>query len=254
MYSLSYFLFEFGVIGTFFLILWKERGNKRLLETLILAFIFGMVLETIDSKLSQAYFYSKDFLFMVLDIPVVIGAGWAVVYYATLKVAMNYRDLLWFQAPFFMALIAVMIDFILDPIAIRLGFWTWRIPLDQELLGVPYDNFVGWLAAIWTFAFMINLSEQGFFRKRTSKIIKYITAVVAPLLLSLQITIYLILSALFSGRFSVREIAGFYKEGDFAYAYQPDVQAWKFYLFFLIVCVMSIYSVKNIVFRKRTVH
>lgn len=253
MYNLYYFLFEFGVIVTVFLILWRERKNKQMLETLILAFVFGMVLEIIDSTLSKAYFYSKDFLFMVSNIPIVIGTGWAFVYYTTKKVAGHY-NFKWFQAPFFMALVAVLIDFILDPIAIRLGFWTWRIPLNQELLGVPYDNFVGWLAAIWTFAFLINLSERKFLKESTSKIIKYISVIIAPILLSLQITFYLIISALFSGKFSFQEIMEFYRIEDYSYAYQPEVQIWKFYIFFLIIFVLAVYSVKNIISQRKFVH
>lgn len=252
MYNIFYFLFEFGVIAAVFLILWRERKNSGLLETLILAFVFGMILEIFNSSMSRAYFYSQDFLFKVSGIPIAIGAGWMFVYYATKKAAEHY-NFRWFQAPFFMALIALMVDFILDPIAIRLGFWTWRIPLDQELWGVPYDNFVGWLAAIWTFAFLINFSEQDFLKGKISKAIKYAITLIAPIFLSLQISAYLILSALFSGKFSLSEIIGFYQAEDYSYAYQPEVQIWKSYFFFLIVIILAAYSAKNIIFQKRAI-
>lgn len=246
-----FFVFEFGAILTFFLILWRERRNKQLREILILAFVYGMLLETINSNFSLAYYYNKDFLFQIFGVPLVIGAGWVIVYYAARKMVMRYHGLRWFQIPFLMALFAVMIDFILDPIAIRLEFWTWRIPLNQEFFGVPYDNFIGWMAAIWTFAFFMNLSDQSFIKEKTSKLIKYISAIVSPLLLSLQITIYLILSALLSGKFSFLEIMGFYWKGDFSYAYDPLVQVWKFYLFALIVLCFVVFFSHTLLLRRQ---
>lgn len=248
------YLFEFGTISTFFLILRKERMNKRLFEILILAFLFGMILESINAPVSQAYYYSEDFLFAVFNIPIAIGAGWAIVYYSTKKIAARFFNLQWFQKPFIMALLALGIDIILDPIAIRLGFWTWRIPLDQEFFGVPYDNFVGWMAAIWTFAFFVNFSEGNFIKEKTSKVIKYAAVIISPILLSLQITIYVMLSALFSGKFSFQEIIGFYQKGDFSYAYAPEVQAWKLYFFVLIVLFLIVYSIKTIITQKRAIH
>ncbi len=240
------YLFELGAILTFFAILWREKNNKRSFETLVLAFIFGMILESVNSSLSQAYFYSKDFLFAVFGTPVAIGAGWAIVYYAAKKFAGKYR-LKWHEEPFLMAFVAVIFDFFLDPVAIRLGFWTWRIPQDQEFLGVPYDNFIGWMAAVWTFALLINLSELNFWKKNISRAIKYATVIVSPVLLSLQITVIVSLSAVFSGRFSFWEIAAFYRNRDFSYAYFPEVQVWKMYFFVFIFLALAAYSKRNMI-------
>lgn len=253
MYNFYLFIFEFGALAAFFLILQKEYGNMRLLETLILVFVYGLFLEINNTHLSQSYYYSKDFLFQVYGIPLAIAAGWGIIYYATRKFAEKFR-LKWHQAPFFMALIAALFDFILDPIAIRLEFWNWRISLDQEWFGVPYDNLVGWMAAIWTFSFFINLSGQNFLKEKISKILKYGTVIISPVLLSLQITIFVSLSAIFSGRFTFGEILRFYQNGDFSYAYAPEVQQWKFYFFILIFSAVAAYSLKNIVFQRQEIH
>lgn len=223
------------------------------METLILAFVYGMILENINVSLSQAYFYSKDFLFTVFNSPIAIGAGWAIVYYFTRKLAEKYK-FKWYQSPFFMALIAVIFDMILDPIAVRSGFWNWCIPLSQEWFGVPYDNLVGWMAVVWTFALLVNFSERNFFNKNISKMIKYAAAAISPVLLSLQIAVYVSFSAIFSGRLTLGEILKFYKNGDFSYVYLFEVQVWKFYFFALIFLALAVYSVKNIIFQKRRIH
>lgn len=252
MYNLYLFLFEFGAILAFFLVLRREYKNRRLREILILVFIYGLLLEINNTKLSQSYFYSDNFLFKFYGIPLAIGAGWAIIYYATRKIAEHY-NFQWHQAPFFMALIAVVFDMALDPVAVRLGFWSWRIFFNQEWFGVPYDNFVGWMAAIWTFAFFINLCERSFFSKNISSAIKYAAVIISPILLSLQITVFVSLSAIFSSRFSFQEIMAFYQNGDFSYAYAPEVQVWKFYFFVLIFSVLAAYSLKTIIFQKRVI-
>lgn len=250
MYNIYLFLFEFGAILAFFLILKREYGNKRLLETLILAFAYGLLLEIINTHLSRSYSYSDNFLFQIYGIPLAIAAGWAIIYYAA-RIAAEFYQLKWYQAPFFMALIAVIFDLVLDPIAIRLQFWFWRISADQEWFGVPYDNLIGWMAVVWTFAFLINLNERYFFKEKISKIIKYAAVIVSPILLSLQITVFVSLSAIFSGRYTLAEILKFYQKGDFSYAYAPEVQAWKFYFFVLIFSILAIFSAKIVVLRKR---
>lgn len=255
-----FFIFEFGAIFAFLVILSREYNNARLKEILILVFLYGLLLEIINTNLSQSYFYGRDFLLQIYSIPLAVAAGWAIVYYITRKISEKFR-LKWYEAPFFMAVLAVAFDFVLDPIAIRLGFWSWRIPLGQEWFGVPYDNLIGWMAVMWTFAFLINLSEtfdsaqvrQDFSKDKISRIIKYAAVIISPILLSLQITIFVSLSAIFSGRFTLQELVVFYQKGDFSYAYAPEVQVWKFYIFAAVFLTLAIYSARAVLIAKNMI-
>lgn len=250
MYNIYYFIFEFGALATFFLILRRENKNKRLLEILILAFAYGLLLEIINTRLSGSYSYSKDFIFQAYGIPFAIAAGWAIVYYASGQIA-KYYGLEWYRSPFFMALLAVVFDMMLDPVAVRLGFWSWKIPLNQEWFGVPYDNLIGWMAVVWTFAYLVNLSERQIFKEKISKLMKYVIVMISPVLLGIQITIFVTLSAFFSGRFTFGEILGFYQNWDFSYAYVPEVQIWKSYIFALIFLTLAAYSIRLVILRRR---
>jgi hypothetical protein len=145
-----------------------------------------------------------------------------------------------------MALIALSFDLAIDAIAIRMEFWSWKIPLNQEWFGVPYDNLFGWLAVIWTFSLFINFSYQKLAYKKLAKLIKYSAVVISPFLLSLQITAYVTLSAILSGKSTINEILKFYKNSDFEFAYYPEVQAYKAYLLLLIVIALIIYLLKAI--------
>ena len=245
MENVFFYLFEIGIIFTVVAIFLKERKNKELCETLVLAIIYGLILEILNVHNSETYSYGREFLLQIYDIPLTIGIGWAIIYYVSEKSVESY-NLKWWQAPFFMALIALSIDLAIDTIAIRIDLWKWLIPFDQEFFGVPYDNLFGWLAVVWTFAFFINLSKQGFQNKKISKIIKYSAAIISPYILAFQIISFSIITAVLSGRFSLSEVMDLFNKHDFSYAYYPEVQVIKAYFLWMIVFLLVLYLVKEI--------
>ena len=243
--NLFFYFFEFGAIFIIIAIFFKERKNRELLEILVLAILYGLILEVLNVHNSETYSYGKEFLLQIYNIPLAIGVGWAIIYYVSEKSVENY-NLKWWQVPFFMALIALSIDLAIDAVAIRLGFWQWLIPLDQEWFGVPYDNFFGWLAVVWTFVFFVNLSKQNFLGKKISKIIKYLSVIISPFILAFQIISFTILSAIISGRFSLGEVIILFNNHDYSYAYYPEVQTVKAYFLWIIVAALVLYFIKEI--------
>ena len=131
MNEMYFYIFEFGAIFSILAIFFKERKNKDLLETLILAGLYGVILEITNLYSSRSYYYSDDFLLQIFEIPLAVGAGWAIVYYCASKLADTY-NLKWWQAPPFMAVFALSFDLAIDAIAIRLEFWHWKIQLNIE--------------------------------------------------------------------------------------------------------------------------
>ncbi len=245
MNDLYFYIFEFGAIFAILAIFIKERKNKNLIETLILAILYGVILEVLNVYMSGTYSYGEEFLLQIYDVPLAIGLGWAVIYYISYKSAQNY-NLKWWQAPFFMSLFALSIDLVIDIVAIRLGFWHWLIPFNQEWFGVPYDNLFGWMAVIWTFAFFINFSEQNFFSAKLLKIVKYSTVLIAPFALAFQIISYTILAAVASGKFTFSEVVNLYNQYDYSYAYYPEVQIAKAYILFSLVILLILYLTKEL--------
>jgi hypothetical protein len=49
------------------------------------------------------------------------------------------------------ALIAVSLDLLMEPVAVRVGLWRWTPP--GPWLGVPIGNFVGWAVIVAGYAF-----------------------------------------------------------------------------------------------------
>jgi len=234
-----FFIFEFGAICGLLAVFYHERKDNKLLQILTLSFIYGMILEALNIHMSgEIYTYSPVFLLEILGVPLAIGAGWAVLFYLAYSLADRF-NLAWWQSPFLMALIALSYDLAMDAVAIRLGFWQWKIPLDQEWFGVPYDNFFGWLAVVWTFAFFINLSFQDFVKEKYRKIIRYTSPIASALLLGMEIMVYVNLSAVLSGKFSWGEAIRYYNNGQYSYAYVPEVQTAKGFLLLSIILSLS---------------
>lgn len=238
--NLYFFIFEFGAICGLLAIFYHERKDRKLLQILALSFIYGMILEALNIHMSnEIYTYSSVFLLQIMGVPLAIGSGWAVLFYLSYGAADRF-NLAWWQSPFLMALIALSYDLTMDAVAIRLGFWQWKIPLDQEWFGVPYDNFFGWLAVVWTFAFFLNLSFQDFVKEKYRKVIFYTAPVTSALLLGAEIMVYVNLSAVLSGRFSWGEAMRYYNSGQYFYAYVPEVQAAKGFLLSAIILFLSV--------------
>jgi len=239
--NLYFFIFEFGAIFAFLLLLYRERKNRRMVEILILAFVYGIILEAFNIYMSQQiYSYSPVFVMEIFGVPLAIGAGWAVIYYLSWSVAKRY-NLAWWQSPFLMALIALSYDIAIDAVAIRLGFWSWKLPLNEEWFGVPYENFFGWLAVVWTFSLLINLSFQNFIKLKAQKIIRCSSLVISPLLLVVQIIIFENLSAILSDKFTFGEVVALYNLQERSYVYLPEVQATKGALFFVLILSLSFF-------------
>ncbi|HEY8491434.1 MAG TPA: carotenoid biosynthesis protein [Dehalococcoidia bacterium] len=127
-----------------------RQGRRPLLEILSAA-AYGVLLEEADILLFQSYAYSDRFLLTIDRVPVVIGLVWAVI----LSTSMRMTDVLGLSgraAPLADALWAVMLDLAFDAVAIRLGLWSWRIPLDAGYFGVPAGNFYAWIFVAASFS------------------------------------------------------------------------------------------------------
>jgi hypothetical protein len=59
--------------------------------------------------------------------------------------------------PFLDVILALNIDVVMDAVAIRVGYWSWSIPLTDEWFGVRYGNFFGWISVILLFSFWIRV-------------------------------------------------------------------------------------------------
>jgi bisanhydrobacterioruberin hydratase len=136
------------------LVFWNERGmNKGFIGFASLAFFTGYFSEVIGvhtQLLFGNYAYGETLGVKVADVPILIGINWFITVYASIHVV---HKLLAFVPQlraanrlFFTLLFAVLVglvttafDYIMEPGAIRLGYWQW-FPNNV----IPVYNYVCW--------------------------------------------------------------------------------------------------------------
>ena len=252
-----YLAFEILVIISFLLIFSRAvyQGNRQAIFELIAAFVFGLLLEIVNIYFSHSYYYSDQFLLKILDVPIVIGMGWAVIIYSVMLLSDQYR-ISWTVKPIFDAFTALVLDLSMDAVAIRLHFWNWKISLDQEWYGVPFENLFGWIAVVFIFSFIIRFIRTLNPERFLTKTLQCLSPLIAYILLFFGLMFFLTLAIMpfqinYLGEWS--HLLNLYSREDFSILYHPQVQFWKMIILIILVVEMiniMVYKVlksKNII-------
>ena len=237
MSHLNLFLaFEVFGFAAFVAILAREiyQGNRQRVFEILSCAVFGLILEVGDIYLGQAYSYNPAFLIKIAGVPLVIGLGWAVIIYCAMLLSDQYR-IPWKLRPFMDALTAIILDLAIDAVAIRLGFWKWAIPLDQEFYGVPMENLVGWVLLVLAFSFVIRFIRTLNVKRTLTKVLMFLSPALAYFLMLLGMLTFnfIILLPYQINHWSSRII--FNRHPDLAVLYNPQVQLWKTAVFVILL-------------------
>lgn len=142
------------------LVWWTSPAEKSVhLGSLLFLASIGMVVEWTGVHtgfLFGSYAYGDHLGPKCWKVPLLIGGNWFLVITGSLSLALYLRDqlaerffdgralkrpgLLSFAVPFTAALMATAFDRIMEPAAIRLGFWSWSGG------NVPLYNYICWFA------------------------------------------------------------------------------------------------------------
>lgn len=123
------------------------------------AFALGMVSEIVGVKtglIFGEYTYGQVLGIQVLGVPLIIGINWFLLVYLTGGILNKLikNDIL---AAIASSLLMVLMDVVLEPVAVKLDFWQW------ENNYIPLSNFAGW----FLIAFIIQLTyRKTIFEKR----------------------------------------------------------------------------------------
>jgi putative membrane protein len=132
----------FGAPVIFFTIRWL--GRRRGLFLIAALGIYALLFETIAVKTGVPYgnFGYGGLLGPKLfdAVPATVVIAWTPLVLGILAVLQTIKPL-WKQA-LLATLGLVVIDMVLDPAAVHIGFWSWVTP--GLYYGVPLINFVGW--------------------------------------------------------------------------------------------------------------
>ena len=103
------------------------------------------------------YSYGENLGFKILDVPLVIGLNWLILVYSSAEVAKRWSNNIWLVSLFASSLM-LGLDFIIEPVAIQLDFWTWA---NED---IPIQNYLAWFViafAMQLLLFKINSSNKN---------------------------------------------------------------------------------------------
>jgi hypothetical protein len=132
---------------------WQGRGEH--LE-LVIAAVYGWLLEVLDMWIFGSYHYQPSTWLWLANVPVYIPLLWATIIHSSMALS-DRAGLPPFARPFLDGLLAVLIDLAIDAVAIRLGLWSWQIPLHEGWFGVPAGNLCAWMWVAWWYGSLTRL-------------------------------------------------------------------------------------------------
>lgn len=144
-----------------------------------MAYVFTMMLEVIGENTGDIfgiYTYGETLGFKLMDVPLIIGLNWVLVIigiYFYVESKFKRKTFV----PLITALIAVAFDFILEPVATKLDYWSWEFGI------IPLQNYIVWFVIAYIMSFVFVVFEL----ETSSKIPSVYVAVQIIFFLSLNI-------------------------------------------------------------------
>jgi len=118
---------------------YKSSTNKFLLWAAF-TYIITFILEVIGVKtglIFGEYNYGSTLGIKLFDVPLVIGFNWVFVILGSISISRLLTNNI-FLSSVISALIAFIFDLILEPIAIKLDYWSWSEGI------IPIQNYLAW--------------------------------------------------------------------------------------------------------------
>jgi hypothetical protein len=145
---------EVATVGLFGWCWVEQHGQARGSHSdLLVAVLYGWLLETLDMWVFGTYHYEPATWWWIGHVPFYIPLLWATILHSSMGLS-DRTSLPHWARPFLDGLLAVLIDLAIDAIAIRVGLWRWKIPLNEGWFGVPAGNLCAWMwVAAWYGAF-----------------------------------------------------------------------------------------------------
>lgn len=150
-----------NLLVMFALLIWNQKKfNAKLFVFFVIAFSTGMITEIIGVNtgfLFGNYLYGSVMGFKIADVPLLIGLNWFIVVYCCIVIMEQMHQ--WVKDKYETlgqptmsakleqisiivdgAMMAAFFDWIMEPVAIKLGFWQWHS------ITIPVYNYLCWFA------------------------------------------------------------------------------------------------------------
>ncbi|RDV14439.1 carotenoid biosynthesis protein [Pontibacter diazotrophicus] len=136
-----------------------RRWNMAFVLFAVVVFGVGFLSEVLGvhtGLLFGDYSYGAALGLKLWEVPLLIGLNWLMLVYTTGHIS-NYLKLHWLAKALTGALLMVLLDYFIEPVAIQYDFWSWQGD------SIPVSNFIGWFAV--AFLLQLYFQKAHFFKK-----------------------------------------------------------------------------------------
>lgn len=133
------------------LIITHPHRNSDFIKFLVTTYIAGFVIELLGvytGAIFGNYSYGYTLGFKVADIPLIIGINWIIMIYSTGVFVREFSIRSRVLRAIFGATLLTVVDFFMEPIAVRHDYWSWQ---DFD---IPIQNSVAWFLFSFVMLFM----------------------------------------------------------------------------------------------------
>lgn len=118
----------------------KEKRSTNF-NWILVVVLFTLAIEILGVKTKLIfgdYEYGNVLGIKIYDVPIIIGFNWALIILGAIQISEKYIDKKYI-AIIVSSFLAVLFDFILEPVAVKLVYWSWKGN------NIPVQNYVAWL-------------------------------------------------------------------------------------------------------------
>lgn len=137
------------LISVAFIYINQKEYNQSLLIVSISIYLMGFIVELIGVKtglLFGEYNYGNTLGLKLFNIPLIIGVNWLMLVFSV-GCILNSANISFILKSILGAFMLVLLDYLIEPIAIKFDFWTWQNGI------VPFKNYVAWF--LFSFLFLV---------------------------------------------------------------------------------------------------
>jgi bisanhydrobacterioruberin hydratase len=149
-----------ALLLAFAIILYPEikKKNWNLISWLIIVSVVTYIIEVAGvstSLIFGEYEYGKNLGVKVLEVPLIIGLNWVIIIWGSTELAAKLKVPIFFTA-LSAAILAVLLDLLIEPAASFLGYWSWEGDI------IPLQNYIAWfiIAFIFSLSYLFLKSDS----------------------------------------------------------------------------------------------
>lgn len=134
------------LLGALVLLYFEAEKQAKTWLILVFSWLAGYGVEVLGVKtglIFGAYAYGEVLGPRLAEVPLVIGLNWTILLYAIYLVVQPWSVPIW-SKPFLGAALLVFTDIWIEPVAVKLGFWTWEAAATHWLFVAPLQNYLAW--------------------------------------------------------------------------------------------------------------